>query len=154
MRKDFIYLCLVNVEEWHKILKYVFNCKGLTWVNKGESVSLQMEFSPSAASRCHFFQHFFCKIWFSVNDIFSYNSSSELSPIVSKQHFIFFFCSEQYLLTLQLCQSDLLDIFNGISFLPLDKNTYLRIQCFINSLESNFPRIKHTVFMYNDSLVW
>lgn len=60
----------------------------------------------------------------------------------------------KYLQTLKLSQCDLLDIFNGIHFLPLDKNTYLRIQCFINRLEASFPMVKYTAFLYNDKLVW
>ncbi|KAK6170284.1 hypothetical protein SNE40_018709 [Patella caerulea] len=60
----------------------------------------------------------------------------------------------RYLLTLKLHQSDLLDVFNGIYFLPLDKNTYLQIQCLINRLEATFPIVKYTAFLYNDQLVW
>ena len=60
----------------------------------------------------------------------------------------------KYLLTLKLPAGDILDVFNGISFLPLDKNTYLRIQCFINNLEASFPFIKYTSFLYNEKLVW
>ncbi|PIK49179.1 putative vacuolar fusion protein CCZ1-like [Apostichopus japonicus] len=60
----------------------------------------------------------------------------------------------QYLETLRLNQSDILDIQNGIQFLPLDKNTYLRIQCFINLIEASFTQIKYTAFLYNDQLVW
>ncbi|XP_005097300.1 vacuolar fusion protein CCZ1 homolog [Aplysia californica] len=60
----------------------------------------------------------------------------------------------KYLLTLKLPQGDILDVFNGITFLPLDKNTYLRIQCFINTLEATFPFIKYTSFLYNEKLVW
>ncbi|KAK6170283.1 hypothetical protein SNE40_018709 [Patella caerulea] len=60
----------------------------------------------------------------------------------------------KYLLTLKLHQSDLLDVFNGIYFLPLDKNTYLQIQCLINRLEATFPIVKYTAFLYNDQLVW
>ncbi|KAL4239339.1 vacuolar fusion protein ccz1 [Mactra antiquata] len=60
----------------------------------------------------------------------------------------------RYLLTLRLGSCDLLDVFSGISFLPLDKNTYLQVQCFINILESTFPSVKYTAFLYNDQLVW
>ena len=49
---------------------------------------------------------------------------------------------------------DILNIFHGIHFLPLDKNTYLRIQSFLNLLESSFSNLLYTVFMYNDQLVW
>ncbi|XP_071964708.1 vacuolar fusion protein CCZ1 homolog isoform X2 [Antedon mediterranea] len=60
----------------------------------------------------------------------------------------------RYISTLKLSQCDILDVHAGIQFLPLDKNTYLRIQCFINLIEANFSRIKHTAFLYNDHLVW
>ncbi|XP_059170068.1 vacuolar fusion protein CCZ1 homolog isoform X2 [Physella acuta] len=60
----------------------------------------------------------------------------------------------KYLLTVKIAHGDILDIFNGIHFLPLDKNTYLRIQCFINSLEATFPFLKYTAFLYNEKLVW
>ncbi|ELT94377.1 hypothetical protein CAPTEDRAFT_170709 [Capitella teleta] len=60
----------------------------------------------------------------------------------------------KYLITLKLSQSSIMDVINGIHFLPLDKNTYLRIQCFINLLEAQFPRVKYTAFLFNDQLVW
>ncbi|XP_052814392.1 vacuolar fusion protein CCZ1 homolog isoform X2 [Mya arenaria] len=60
----------------------------------------------------------------------------------------------RYLQTLRPASSDILDVFCGISFLPLDKNTYLRVQCFINTLEATFPTVKYTAFLYNDQLVW
>uniref|UniRef100_K1PLK1 Uncharacterized protein n=1 Tax=Magallana gigas TaxID=29159 RepID=K1PLK1_MAGGI len=56
--------------------------------------------------------------------------------------------------TLRLPQGDILDIFSGIHFMPLDKNTYLHVQCFINLLEASFSSIKYTAFLYNDQLVW
>ncbi|KAK2152106.1 hypothetical protein LSH36_339g00079 [Paralvinella palmiformis] len=67
----------------------------------------------------------------------------------SLEHFF-----SKYLITLKLGQSDMLDVFNGIHFLPLDKNMYLRIQCFINLLEATFPHILYTAFLYQDQLVW
>jgi hypothetical protein len=60
----------------------------------------------------------------------------------------------RYLLNLRLPSADLLDVFGGIHFLPLDKTTFLRIQCFINAVEEHFPAIKYTAFLYNDLLVW
>lgn len=60
----------------------------------------------------------------------------------------------RYLQTLRLENGDILDIFSGIHFMPLDKNTYLRVQCFINLLEAMFPVVKYTAFLYNDQLVW
>ena len=44
-------------------------------------------------------------------------------------------------------RGDLVDSFNGIQFLPLDKNTYLRVQCFVNLTESEFPAIKYSAFV-------
>jgi len=60
----------------------------------------------------------------------------------------------QYLPALRLSQTDILDVFNGIQFQPLDKNTYLRVQCFISQLEGAIPEVLYSVLMYNDSLVW
>lgn len=42
----------------------------------------------------------------------------------------------------------------GIQFLPLDKNTFLKAQSFVNSTESKFSSIHYTVFIYNDHLIW
>ncbi|XP_064640099.1 vacuolar fusion protein CCZ1 homolog [Lineus longissimus] len=69
-----------------------------------------------------------------------------------KQRFDHFY--SRYLLTLKLNCCDILDVFNGIHFLPLDKNSYLQIQCFINLLEANFSQVKYTAFLYSDQLVW
>lgn len=46
---------------------------------------------------------------------------------------------QQYLTNVNLARTDLLDSLNGIQFLPLDKNSYLRVQCFINQTEFAFP---------------
>jgi len=45
-------------------------------------------------------------------------------------------------------------VFNGIQFQPLDKNTYLRVQCFINQLEASIPQVLYSILLYNDALVW
>ncbi|XP_063221462.1 vacuolar fusion protein CCZ1 homolog isoform X1 [Bacillus rossius redtenbacheri] len=60
----------------------------------------------------------------------------------------------RYLTTLKLNHCDILDVFQGIQFLPLDKQTFLRVQCFVNLVEAMFPRVRHTAFLYNDQLVW
>lgn len=59
-----------------------------------------------------------------------------------------------YLAHIDVPSQDLLDAFNGIQFLPLDKNTYLSIQCFVNATEMAFPQVKYTVVLHNDRLVW
>ena len=60
------------------------------------------------------------------------------TPILYHSDSVFLFSTFQYLATLRLNMSDILEIHNGIQFLPLDKNTYLRIQCFINLIEATF----------------
>ncbi|XP_073071185.1 vacuolar fusion protein CCZ1 homolog isoform X2 [Manis javanica] len=59
----------------------------------------------------------------------------------------------RYLQTLHLQSCDLLDIFGGISFFPLDKMTYLKIQSFINRMEESLSIVKYTAFLYNDQLI-
>ncbi|XP_038064553.1 vacuolar fusion protein CCZ1 homolog isoform X1 [Patiria miniata] len=83
----------------------------------------------------------------------SFTSIMENNGIDQLKHRLEHFYS-RYLLTLRLSHSDILEIHNGILFLPLDKNTYLRIQCFINLVEASFSQIKYTAFLYNDQLVW
>lgn len=60
----------------------------------------------------------------------------------------------KYLVNLKFNSADLADIFNGISFLPLDKNTFLRVHCFVNLIETTFNQIQHVCFLYNEQLVW
>ncbi|KAL7294576.1 hypothetical protein TKK_0012036 [Trichogramma kaykai] len=60
----------------------------------------------------------------------------------------------RYLSSLKLNNCDIVDVFQGLQFLPLDKVTFLRVQCFMNLLESTFPQIQYTAFLYNDQLVW
>lgn len=60
----------------------------------------------------------------------------------------------RYLQTLHLQSCDLLDVFSGISFFPLDKMTYLKIQSFINRMEESLNIVKYTAFLYNDQLIW
>uniref|UniRef100_A0A8C5FSC0 CCZ1 homolog, vacuolar protein trafficking and biogenesis associated n=1 Tax=Gadus morhua TaxID=8049 RepID=A0A8C5FSC0_GADMO len=60
----------------------------------------------------------------------------------------------RYLQTLHLQSCDLLDVFGGISFFPLDKMTYLKIQSFVNRVEENLRLVKYTAFLYNDQLIW
>ncbi|XP_038675503.1 vacuolar fusion protein CCZ1 homolog isoform X3 [Scyliorhinus canicula] len=60
----------------------------------------------------------------------------------------------RYLQTLHLQSCDLLDVFGGISFFPLDKMTYLKIQSFVNRMEESLDLVKYTAFLYNDQLIW
>lgn len=60
----------------------------------------------------------------------------------------------RYLPSLKLNNSDILDVFQGLQFLPLDKTTFLRVQCFMNLVEAMFSQVKYTAFLYNDQVVW
>eukprot|EP01135_Chromosphaera_perkinsii_P003423 Nk52_evm47s242 gene=Nk52_evmTU47s242 len=60
---------------------------------------------------------------------------------------------QQYLATINFQRLDLLNSLDGIQFLPLDRNTYLSIQCFINMTEERFKVIRHSAFLFNDYLV-
>ncbi|MCI4384193.1 hypothetical protein PGIGA_G00036010 [Pangasianodon gigas] len=60
----------------------------------------------------------------------------------------------RYIQTLHLQSCDLLDVFGGISFFPLDKMTYLKIQSFVNRVEESLSLVKYTAFLYNDQLIW
>jgi len=61
---------------------------------------------------------------------------------------------DNFLPTIRFEHIDLFDTLRGIHFLPVDKNVYLKIQCFINSIENTFPKIKYSTFLYRDHLVW
>ncbi|KAH1011853.1 hypothetical protein HUJ04_001133 [Dendroctonus ponderosae] len=59
-----------------------------------------------------------------------------------------------YLKTLRMAHMDILTVFKGIQYLPLDRHTFLKIQCFVNDVESNMEYIAHTAFLYNEHVVW
>ncbi|XP_022920945.1 vacuolar fusion protein CCZ1 homolog [Onthophagus taurus] len=61
---------------------------------------------------------------------------------------------DTYLKTIKLDQCDILNIFNGIHFLPLDTQNFLNVQCFVNEMECEYPIINHTLFMYNEHVIW
>lgn len=61
---------------------------------------------------------------------------------------------DQYLPCLRLQNCDILDLFQGIHFLPLDKTTFLHIQSCTNLMLAAFPIVKHAMFLCNEQLVW
>lgn len=50
--------------------------------------------------------------------------------------------------------TDFLNTLDGIQFLPVNKNVFLKIQTFLNCLEQTFDQIRYTSFMYKNQLVW
>ena len=73
-----------------------------------------------------------------------------LEPLKDRLQYFY----SRYLQTLNFGQSDILDVCNGISFLPLDKTTFLKVQCFTNVVEATFSPVEHTCFLQGDQLLW
>lgn len=46
------------------------------------------------------------------------------------------------------------NIIQGINYLPLEKNSFFKVMCFIDLLEINYPEFKCISFVYNDQLIW
>ncbi|RZF48761.1 hypothetical protein LSTR_LSTR014425 [Laodelphax striatellus] len=60
----------------------------------------------------------------------------------------------KYLHSLHLEHCDILDVFQGVQFLPLDKTTFLQVQCFVNHVQVAFSNIEFSIFLFNEHLVW
>jgi len=69
-----------------------------------------------------------------------------------KERFEFFYT--RYLQTLNFGQLDLLDLYQGVHYLPLDKIDFLKVQCFSNLIENTFSSVKHVCILHNDQLLW
>ncbi|CAG9786775.1 unnamed protein product [Diatraea saccharalis] len=50
--------------------------------------------------------------------------------------------------------NDISNVIQGVSYLPLDKNSFFKIVCFIDLLEVTYPDFKCVAFVYNDQLIW
>ncbi|KAK7080846.1 hypothetical protein SK128_005059 [Halocaridina rubra] len=59
-----------------------------------------------------------------------------------------------YLSSVDVSRGDILTVWSGVSFLPLDRQTFLRIHCCLSLLQASFPNISHTAFFYNHHVVW
>uniref|UniRef100_A0A6B2L4G8 CCZ1/INTU/HSP4 first Longin domain-containing protein n=1 Tax=Arcella intermedia TaxID=1963864 RepID=A0A6B2L4G8_9EUKA len=51
-------------------------------------------------------------------------------------------------------KADIFTCLDGIHFLPVDKNVYLKIQSFINETEKTWDQILYSTFMFKHYLVW
>ena len=69
-----------------------------------------------------------------------------------KERFEFFY--SRYLQTLNFGQLGLLDVYQGVLYLPLDKIDFLKVQCFSNLIENTFTSVKHVCILHNDQLLW
>ncbi|KAL4715961.1 hypothetical protein ACJJTC_013261 [Scirpophaga incertulas] len=52
-----------------------------------------------------------------------------------------------------LC-NDITEVIKGVNYLPLDKNCFYKVICFIDLLEINYPDFNCISFVYNDKLIW
>ncbi|KAI8436845.1 hypothetical protein MSG28_010299 [Choristoneura fumiferana] len=50
--------------------------------------------------------------------------------------------------------NDISDVIQGISYLPLDKNSFFKVLCFIDLVEVTYPDFKCVSFVYNEQLIW
>jgi len=60
----------------------------------------------------------------------------------------------RYFSAMNLRRPDVLAPLQGMHFLPVDKQSYLRIQLMVNALEMRCPGIAATVFMYNGNIIY
>ncbi|XP_065202238.1 vacuolar fusion protein CCZ1 homolog [Planococcus citri] len=61
----------------------------------------------------------------------------------------------RYLPVLKIANCDIIDVFEGMQFLPLDKKTYLHAQSFMNLFQSTFgDEIHYAMFLVRQHLVW
>ncbi|XP_062544207.1 vacuolar fusion protein CCZ1 homolog [Armigeres subalbatus] len=63
-----------------------------------------------------------------------------------------FYC--KYILQLKIKDCDVLDAFGSVQYLPLNQLLFLRVQNFINMIESTFEPIKQCIFLYDDYVIW
>ena len=83
----------------------------------------------------------------SFTDIFSH-----WGPEVLKESLTTFY--PKFWSSISVSNLSLLNVFQGIVFLPLGKNPFLRVHSFVTCVEAAFPIIKYTVFCYSDKMVW
>ncbi|XP_071454948.1 vacuolar fusion protein CCZ1 homolog [Hetaerina americana] len=80
------------------------------------------------------------------------------------EHFFSSYLSQ----SLHLNHADLLEVFQGVSFLPLDRRSFLRVRCFLSRAEEEVDWVLQkyekqspssttplaSLFLYNDQLLW
>ncbi|RDD36569.1 Vacuolar fusion protein CCZ1-like protein [Trichoplax sp. H2] len=60
----------------------------------------------------------------------------------------------RFIKSIKLAQQDLQDVLQGIRFLPLGKQQFLKVQQFINLIEANFSNITYAQLLFDDQLIW
>ncbi|KAB7505163.1 Vacuolar fusion protein CCZ1-like protein [Armadillidium nasatum] len=84
---------------------------------------------------------------------FTFSSLLEKKEITEVKNIL---CSffEEYLTNNSVFLGNILTLWCGVSFLPLDKQSFLRIHCVLSLLQASFPSIVHTAFMYRNDFAW
>ncbi|CAH0773208.1 unnamed protein product [Bemisia tabaci] len=60
----------------------------------------------------------------------------------------------RYLTTLKINNLDIMALFQGVQYLPLDPLRFLHIQSSSNLLEAEFPEVESSIILYDNYLVW
>jgi len=60
----------------------------------------------------------------------------------------------RYLCTLRIELTDVMDIWGGVQYLPLDPAPFLRVQSLVNRVEESFPSVQSTLYLQQGQLVW
>lgn len=56
---------------------------------------------------------------------------------------------------MRIADCDIIDVFEGMMFLPLDKKTYLHAQSFMNMFQCKFgEQVHYSMLLMNNHLVW
>ncbi|EEB10030.1 conserved hypothetical protein [Pediculus humanus corporis] len=114
--------------------------------SKEKSDSIQENVFDSILKKCY---KIFKLFYGSFNSILS---SSDDGLNILKQKLSKFY--DSYLSELKIANCDILDVFQGMSYLPLRKEPFLHVQCFVNLVETKFKFVKHSAFLFNDQLIW
>ncbi|MFH4979170.1 hypothetical protein AB6A40_005879 [Gnathostoma spinigerum] len=69
--------------------------------------------------------------------------------LISRLEYFF----SRYLHLLRLHQMPLVDLFDGVDFLPLDSVNFLRVENLLGQLKESFPMIDKVLFLYQDRLL-
>lgn len=60
----------------------------------------------------------------------------------------------RYLASLRLEQCNIMDLWGGVQYLPLQSGPFLRVQTLVNRVQEEFPLIESCMFLQQGQLVW
>ena len=55
---------------------------------------------------------------------------------------------------MEIHDCDIMNTFNGMQFMSLDRTMFLKTQSLLNLLEEKLPILDKTVIMYHDQVIW